>query len=204
MNVLVACECSGRVKTAFRKLGHNAWSCDLKPSEIVLDPYHFKCDVKRVFQDNRHTYTLYGGTPAKWDLLIAHPDCTYLAVSGARWWKDRIKEQMEAIDFVKWIWNLPVHHIAIENPIGKLSTAWLKPDQIIQPWQFGHGEVKATCLWLKGLPILKPTNIVDGRYARVHLEPPSPDRKANRARTYQGIAEAMAEQWGSLGDIARA
>lgn len=185
MNVLVACECSGIVKSAFRRRGHNAWSCDLKPSEIKNDPYHLNCDVRLLAH-------------AGYDLIIAHPDCTYLASSGARWWKGREKEQLEAIDFVKWIYNLPVLHIAIENPIGKLSTAWQKPDQIIQPWQFGQGEVKATCLWLKNLPLLKPTNIVEGRYPRVHLEVPSPERKTNRARTYQGIADAMSIQWSRL------
>ncbi len=187
MNILVACECSGRVKKAFRERGHEAYSCDLKPSEFIGDKSHFQCDVRKL-----HFHYLIEWK--WWDLIIAHPDCTYLAVSGARWWKGREQEQTEAIEFVKWIANLPVEHIAIENPIGILSTVWRKPDQIIQPWMFGHGEVKATCLWLKNLTKLKPTNIVEGRYPRVHLETPSPDR----SRTYQGIADAMAEQWGNL------
>ncbi len=167
---------------AFRRRGHNAWSCDLKPSEIHNDPYHIQGDMREL------DYT-------GWDLLIAHPDCTYLAVSGARWWAGREREQAEAIAFVKWIFGLPVPHIAIENPIGKLSTAWRKPDQIIQPWQFGHPTTKATCLWLKGLPLLVPTCLVMPLAHDCHREPPSPERKANRARTYQGIADAFAAQW---------
>jgi site-specific DNA-cytosine methylase len=181
MNIIVACECSDIVADAFKKLGHNAHSCDLKPSEHNR-PDHYQCDMRLLD---------YSGI----DLLIAHPDCTHLAVSGARWWKDRAKEQWEAIEFVRWIANLPVPRIAIENPIGILSTVWRKPDQIIQPWMFGHGEVKATCLWLKGLLKLVPTNIVDGREQKVWRMPPSEHRKADRARTYQGIANAMAAQW---------
>jgi site-specific DNA-cytosine methylase len=134
----------------------------------------------------------------EYDLVIAHPPCTFLAVSGARWFKDRPQQQAEAIEFVKFLAELPVERIAIENPIGVLSSKWRKPDQIVQPWMFGHGEVKATCLWLKNLPKLVPTNIVEGRIARVHKEPPGPDRWKNRSRTYQGIANAMAEQWGSV------
>jgi len=132
----------------------------------------------------------------KWDLIIAFPPCTHLAVSGARWFKNKRTEQDSSVNFVLWIADLPIHRIVIENPIGVLSTKWRKPDQIIQPWQFGHGETKATCLWLKNLPLLKPTNIVDGREARVHKESPAPDRWKKRSRTYQGIADAMAEQWG--------
>ena len=130
--------------------------------------------------------------------MIAHPPCTYLAVSGARWWKGREKEQQNAIEFVQKLMSCDIPRIALENPIGRLSTVFRKPDQIIQPWQFGDGEVKATCLWLKNLPKLQPTKIVDGREARVHKEPPSPDRWKNRSRTYIGIAEAMADQWGKL------
>lgn len=132
-----------------------------------------------------------------WDLGIFHPPCTYLAVSGARWWKGREKEQEEAIDFVLELYKSSIPRVAIENPIGKLSTAWRKPDQIIQPWMFGHGETKATCLWLKNLPKLTPTNIVEGREGRVWKASPSPDRWKERSRTLPGIAEAMAEQWGS-------
>lgn len=130
--------------------------------------------------------------------MVAHPPCTYLAVSGARWWKGREVEQIHAIDFVYSLWASRIERICIENPIGCLSSKWRKPDQIIQPWMFGHPETKATCLWLKNLPSLEPTKIVDGREPRVHHEPPSPDRWKNRSRTYQGIADAMADQWGSL------
>jgi hypothetical protein len=128
--------------------------------------------------------------------MIAFPPCTHLAVSGARWFKEKQAEQAEAIRFFTSLANANVPRIAIENPIGIMSTHYRKPDQIIHPWQFGHGEVKATCLWLKNLPLLTPTNIVDGRIARVHREPPSPERWKNRSRTYQGIADGMAEQWG--------
>lgn len=134
----------------------------------------------------------------KWDLLIAHPPCTHLAVSGARWFKDKQQEQGDAIRFVEKLWNAGVFRIAIENPVSILSTRSIlgKPTQIIQPWQFGHGEVKATCLWLKNLPKLIPTNIVAGREARVHKMAPGPDRWKERSRTLAGIAAAMAEQWG--------
>lgn len=190
MNVLVACECSGRIKTAFRKRGHNAWSCDLKPSELEHDLFHLNCDMRLVVGGHFNN---------RWDLLIAHPDCTYLSVSGARWWKSRQKEQKEAIEFVKWIYNLPILHIAIENPIGKLSTTWRKPDQIIQPYHFGDAESKATCLWLKNLPpLIARFTGGEGIKQSTWREPPSAQRKTNRARTYQGIAEAMAEQWGNL------
>jgi len=132
----------------------------------------------------------------QWDLLIAHPPCTRLAVSGSRWFAQYADQQAQALDFVRWLMAAPVPRIAIENPISVISSKIRKPDQIIQPWQFGHGETKATCLWLKNLPKLIPTNVVDGRVARVHREPPSPDRWKNRSRTYQGIADAMAAQWG--------
>lgn len=131
-----------------------------------------------------------------WGMVIAFPPCTHLAVSGARWFKGKEKEQNDAVEFVQRLMDIPVTYIAVENPIGILSTRIRKPDQIIQPWQFGHGETKATCLWLKGLPPLVPTKIVEGRKGRVHHEPPSPDRWKNRSRTYQGIANAMADQWG--------
>jgi hypothetical protein len=131
-----------------------------------------------------------------WDLMIAFPPCTHLAVSGARWFSNKIREQKAAIDFVLELADMNITRIAIENPIGVLSTKWRKPDQIIQPWQFGHGETKATCLWLKNLPLLTPTNIVEGRQGRVWREPPSPDRWKNRSRTMTGIADAMADQWG--------
>jgi hypothetical protein len=131
-----------------------------------------------------------------WDLMIAHPPCTHLAVSGARWFKDKQEEQSQALDFVRALLDAPIPQIALENPISVISTRIRKPDQIIQPWQFGHGETKATCLWLKGLPLLEPTNIVDGRESRIHKMPPSKDRWKLRSKTYQGIADAMAEQWG--------
>jgi hypothetical protein len=181
MRVLVACEYSGRVRDAFRKLGHDAISCDMLPTDA--DGPHHQGDV---------TELMHMG----WDLMIAHPPCTHLAVSGSRWFKDKVKEQAEALVFVQTLMDAPIPRIAIENPISVISSRIRKPDQIIQPWQFGHGETKATCLWLKGLPKLEPTNIVEGREARVHRMPPSPDRWKERSRTYQGIAEAMAAQWG--------
>jgi hypothetical protein len=128
--------------------------------------------------------------------MIAHPPCTYLAVSGARWWSTRQVEQAEALDFVRLLLDARIARIALENPIGKIATAIRPSDQIIQPWQFGHGETKATCLWLKNLPLLQPTCVVEGREARVHRESPGPDRWKRRARTLPGIAKAMAEQWG--------
>lgn len=182
MRVLVACEYSGRVRSAFREAGHEAWSCDLLDSEDG-DRHHIKGDVLPLLADG-------------WDLMIAHPPCTHLAVSGARWFKEKRAEQEEALEFVQTLMNAPIPKIAIENPVSVISSRIRKPDLIIQPWQFGHGETKTTCLWLKGLPKLIPTNIVPGREARVHRMPPSPDRWKERSRTYSGIAKAMAEQWG--------
>jgi hypothetical protein len=181
--ILIACEFSGIVRDAFRALGHDAISCDLLPTEVPGP--HLQQDILSLLDED-------------WDLIIAHPPCTHLAVSGARWWKDKKEEQKEAIQFVKDIYNKTSCPIAIENPIGILSTCWRKPDQIIQPWMFGHGETKATCLWLRDLPLLTSTNIVDGREARIHKEPPSKDRWKNRSRTYVGIAQAMAEQWDTI------
>jgi len=185
VRVLVACEFSGVVREAFRKRGHDAYSCDLLPSFYDSD-YHFKCDVIEVI----HVYP--------WDLMIAHPPCTHLAVSGAGHFEQKQKDgrQQEGIDFFMSLINAPIGKICIENPVGIMSTKYRKPDQIIQPWQFGHGETKATCLWLKGLPKLQPTNIVSGREARIHRMPPSKDRSMLRSITYQGIADTMAEQWG--------
>ena len=183
MRVLVACEFSGVVRDAFSARGHDAWSCDLLPTEKPGP--HIQDDLINHVSDG-------------WDLMLAFPECTHLAVSGARWFKHKLWKQREAIDFFMTLTLVPIPRIAIENPIGIMSTRYQKPDQIIQPWQFGHGETKATCLWLKNLPKLIPTNIVEGRVARVHYEPPSPDRWKNRSRTYQGIADAMADQWGSL------
>lgn len=184
MRVLVACEFSGRVREAFRKQGHDAWSCDLLPAEDK-SKYHLQGDVF-----NAINY----GFP--WDLMVAHPPCTHLAVSGARWFKDKVEEQKEALEFVRKLMDAPIEKIAIENPISIISSKIRKPDQIIQPWMFGHGETKATCLWLKNLPKLTPTNIVDGRFPAVHKMSPGPDRWKDRSRTYLGIAEAMGQQWG--------
>lgn len=181
MNVLVACEFSGVVRDAFRARGHDAWSCDLLPSE--REGPHLQGDVRQ--------YLVPG-----WDLMIAHPPCTYLCSSGARWWATRRAEQAEAVAFFLVLAKSPIPRIALENPIGILSTLLRPAHQIIQPWQFGHPETKATCLWLKNLPPLQPTDIVEGREPRVHWEPPSPDRQKNRSRTCEGIARAMAEQWG--------
>lgn len=185
MRVLVACEFSGVVRCAFRNAGHDAWSCDLLPADDG-SMYHYQCDVTGVI-DTDHF---------EWDLMIAHPPCTHLAVSGARWFKDKQQEQVDALAFVRRLLDAPIPRIALENPISIISSRIRKPDQIIQPWQFGHGETKATCLWLKNLPKLIPTNIVEGREARVHKMPPGPDRWKERSRTYEGIAAAMAAQWG--------
>jgi hypothetical protein len=184
LKVLVACEFSGVVRRAFRELGHNAFSCDLLPAEDGSE-FHIQGDVV-------YPSRLREG----WDLLIAHPPCTHLAVSGARWFKEKAVEQNAALAFVQILMNAPIPRIAIENPISVISSRIRKPDQIIQPWQFGHGETKATCLWLKNLPKLVPTNIVEGREARVHRMPPGPDRWKERSRTFGGIAAAMAQQWG--------
>lgn len=183
MRVLVACEFSGTVREAFKAKGHDAWSCDLLPTEILGQ--HIQGDVLKVLNDG-------------WDLMIAHPPCTHLAVSGSRWFKYKQKEQQEALEFVEALMAAPIPKIAIENPVSVISSRIRKPEQIIQPWQFGHGETKATCLWLKDLPKLTATNIVDGREARVHKMPPSANRWKLRSRTYQGIADAMADQWGFL------
>jgi len=181
LKVLVACEYSGTVRDAFIRAGHDAMSCDILPTDS-RGP-HYQGDVRDILGEG-------------WDLMIAHPPCTHLALSGARWFKDKVTEQAEALDFVRLLMNAPVERIAIENPISIISSKIRKPDQIIQPWQFGHGETKATCLWLKNLPKLTPTNIVEGRDNRIHRMPPSPDRWKLRSATYKGIAEAMAEQWG--------
>lgn len=180
MKVLIACEFSGVVRDAFKNKGHMAVSCDLLPTE--RPGLHYVGSVEDILHDS-------------WDLMIAHPPCTYLASSGARWWKDRQNEQQDAINFVECLWNAPIGKIAIENPIGRLSSAFNRPNQIIQPWQFGHGETKATCLWLRGLPLLEPTEIVEGREARIHRMSPGPNRGRERSRSYVGIAEAMARQW---------
>ena len=183
MRVLVACEYSGVVRDAFMERGHDAMSCDLLPSET--EGPHYQGDVRDVLD-------------YPWDLMIAHPPCTHLSVSGARWFDEKRADgrQQTAVSFFMMLARAPVARIAIENPVCIMSRLWRKPDQVIQPWQFGHGETKATCLWLKGLPRLAPTQIVEGREARVHRMPPSPERWKERSRTLTGIAAAMASQWG--------
>lgn len=180
MKVLVACEFSGIVRDAFIAHGHDAISCDLLPTERPGP--HYQGDVRDVLADG-------------WDLMVAHPPCTYLAVSGARWFAQRRPQQAAALAFVRLLLDAPIPRIALENPVSVISSQIRRPDQIIQPWQFGHGETKATCLWLKNLPRLEPTRVVDGRAARVHRMPPSRDRWRERSRTLPGIAEAMAAQW---------
>lgn len=182
MKVLVACEESQEVCKAFRKLGHEAYSCDILDCSGGYPEWHIKGDVLEQLDKN-------------WDLMIAHPPCTHLAVSGARWFKDKQIEQEEALLFVNRLLNAPIKYIALENPISIISSKIRKPEQIIQPWMFGHGETKATCLWLKNLPNLVPTNIVKGREQRIHKLPPSKDRGKLRSKTFPGIAKAMAEQW---------
>jgi hypothetical protein len=192
MRVLVACEFSGIVRDAFIARGHDAMSCDLLPSERPGP--HYTGDVQKLLDY---------GVWTKWDLMIAHPPCTHLAVSGARWFAEKRAEQEESLEFVRRLLDAPIPRIALENPISVISSRIRKPDQIIQPWQFGHGETKATCLWLKNLPPLEPTNVVDGRMPRVHHASPGPDRWKERSRTLQGIADAMADQWGGVtADIA--
>jgi len=182
MKVLIACEFSGVVREAFKAHGHDAWSCDLLPTEIPGN--HICLPAENVIHH------------AKWDLMIAHPPCTHLAVSGARWFKNKVIEQNYALEFVRLLMNAPIEKICIENPVSIISSKIRKPDQIIQPWQFGHGETKKTCLWLKNLKPLVPTNIVAGREQKIWKMPPSKDRAKNRSRTYEGIAQAMAKQWG--------
>jgi hypothetical protein len=182
-DVLIACEYSGEVRRAMRDMGLNAWSCDLLPAEDG-DMHHIAGDVMAVLLDS-------------WDAVIAFPPCTHLCVSGARWFKDKQAEQAAAMEFFIVFARLTIPH-AIENPVGIMSTRYRKPDQIIQPWQFGHGETKATCLWLHKLPKLVPTDVVEGREARVHRMPPGPNRGRERSRTYRGIARAMAAQWAPI------
>ena len=183
--VLVACEYSGRVRNAFAARGWDALSCDLLPSETP--GHHYQGDVFDVIDLN-------------WDLLICHPPCTDLAVSGARHFAAKIADgrQQASLAFVQRLLDADIKYIALENPVSIISTRIRKPNQAIQPWQFGHGETKATCLWLKNLPKLVPTNIVDGRKPVVHHMPPGPDRWKNRSRTYTGIAQAFADQWGAF------
>jgi hypothetical protein len=205
MRVLVACEFSGIVREAFRALGHDAWSCDLLPSEHPYKGPHLEGDVRLWLSPDSTP----SGKP--WDLLIAHPPCTFLCNSGVRWLapggvldKNRHAKMQEACDLFAALYWAPVPKVAIENPVmhkyarDYLQSAWkvTRHSQVIQPWQHGHGETKATCLWLRGLDELKPSRIVEGRTPRVHFASPGKDRWKERSRTLQGIAEAMASQWG--------
>lgn len=185
MNVLIACEESQEVCNAFRAKGHEAYSCDILPCSGGHPEWHYQVDVRHLL--NEH-----------WDMIIAFPPCTDLAVSGARWFDEKRKNgaQQKSIDFFMLFTRLACDKVAIENPIGIMSTRYRKPDQIVQPWMFGHGETKSTCLWLNGLPALIPTDIVSGREGRVWKMPPSKDRGKLRSKTYPGIAKAMADQWG--------
>lgn len=184
MRVIVGCEFSQVVACAFRERGHEAYSCDIIPCEGGHPEWHFQEDIFKLLERE------------KFDLGIFHPPCTHLAVSGARWFNDKQAEQAAALDFVRKLMTANIDRICIENPISIISSKIRKPDQIIQPWMFGHGETKATCLWLKNLPPLVPTDIVDGREAKVHKMPPSEDRWKLRSKTYEGVAKAMAQQWG--------
>lgn len=185
MNILVACEESQAVTTEFRIQGHRAFPCDIEPCSGLYPDIHFQQDVAQLLD-------------SKWDMIIAFPPCTHLASSGARWFPEKIADgrQQKAIDFFMLLANAKCEKIAIENPVGIMSSKYRKPDQYIQPWQFGHGETKKTGLWLKGLPKLVPTNIVEGREQRIWKMAPSEDRAKNRSKTYSGIAMAMAKQWG--------
>lgn len=197
--ILVACEFSGTVRRAFTSRGYDAWSCDLLPAEDGSNR-HYRCDVRDILADG-------------WDMLIvAHPPCTRLCNSGVRWLTvpppgrslaDMWRELDEGAALFSALWNAPVERIAVENPVmhrhaKERIAGYVPPAQSVQPWQFGHGETKRTCLWLKNLPPLRPTAIVEGREARVHRMPPGPDRGKERSRFFDGIAAAMADQWGPL------
>ncbi len=182
MKILVACEESQEVCKAFRERGHEAFSCDLLPPSGGRPEWHIQDDVLKHLDDG-------------WDMVIAHPPCTHLSVSGARWFKEKRREQADALAFFLMLLHAPVEKVCVENPVS-IASRIRKPECIIQPWQFGHGEVKKTCLWLRGLPKLEPTEIVEGREAKVHRMAPTPERSLLRSKTYRGIAQAMAEQWG--------
>lgn len=184
MRILVACEESQRVTTELRKRGHEAYSCDILPTSGNHPEWHLQQDVLEVIKQ-------------EWNMMIAFPPCTHLAASGARWFAEKRRDgrQQQGVNFFMHLVKAPIHKIAIENPVGIMSTIYRKPDQIVQPWQFGHGETKATCFWLKNLPKLKATKIVEGREQRIWLMPPGPERAKERSKTYTGIAKAMAEQW---------
>ena len=196
LKVLIACEESQEICKAFRALGHEAYSCDLLPCSGGKPEWHLQMDCFEAIKLKN------------WDLMIAHPVCTYLTISANKWYKDQPKRKSgalvgaerrqareEAVDFFMKLYNSNVPHISVENPVGIMSTRFRKPDQTIQPWMFGHGETKATCLWLKNLPKLTPTNIVEGREQRMHKLPKTPDRAKLRSKTYSGIAKALAEQY---------
>lgn len=190
VRVLVACEFSGIVREAFREQGFDAWSCDLLPTEQQPSERHHTGDVRKILHDG-------------WDLMIAHPPCTYLANSGVRWLHEkpgRWEKLDAAAAFFRELLDAPIPCVAVENPIMHkygVERIGRRQDQVVQPWQFGQGETKAICLWLKNLPSLEPTDVVDGRKARVHRATPSPDRWKERSRFYPGVARAMAEQWGN-------
>ncbi|MBA0362411.1 DNA cytosine methyltransferase [Stenotrophomonas maltophilia] len=190
MRVLIACEYSGAVRDQFIGGGHEAMSCDLLPTDVPGP--HYQGDVRDVLD-------------YPWDLMIAHPPCTHLSVSGARHFEAKRMDgrQQSAVSFFMMLAKVDIPMIAIENPVCIMSSMWRQPDQVIQPWQFGHGETKATALWLKGLPRLTPTNIVEGREDRIHRMAPGPDRWKERSKTYPGIAAAMADQWGSILSLRR-
>ena len=198
MKILVACEESQIVTKAFRAKGHEAFSCDIIPCSGGHPEWHIQDDVLKHLNNG-------------WDMMIAHPPCTYLTISANKWYKDqpprksgtlvgaaRREAREEAVEFFMQLMTADIERIAVENPIGVMSTRYRKPDQVIQPWQYGHGETKATCLWLKNLPVLQPTNVVDGREQRMHRLPNTPERAKLRSKTFPGIAEAFADQWGVL------
>ena len=187
--VLIACEESQAVTIEMRKLGIEAFSCDIEPCSGGHPEWHIQGDVIPLLLED-------------WGIIIAFPPCTHLAASGAKWFKQKREDgrQQEGINFFMKFANCKCKRMAIENPVGIMSTIWRKPDQIIQPWMFGHGETKTTCLWLKNLPLLKPTNIVDGRNQSIWKMPPSKERAKIRSKTFPGIAKAMAEQWGKRGE----
>jgi len=216
--ILIACEESQTTTKAFRKLGHEAYSCDIQSCSGGHQEWHYNIDVFDVIENKGGK--LQNGEEKyvdDWDLMIAHPPCTYLSVSGARWYyhpddkhlpteerrphprfPNRAEHREDAVEFFMGLAKAPIKHVAVENPVSIISTRWRKPDQIIQPWQYGHGETKATCLWLQNLPKLQPTNIVEGREQRIWKMPPGENRWKERSRTFEGIAQAMAEQWGGI------
>jgi hypothetical protein len=209
MRVLIACEFTGTVRDAFRALGHDAISCDLLPCEKGPG-HHYKGDVRDILSGARWPPSLGGFQP--WDLMVAHPPCTYLSRAGARWWKDpeRQVKADAAAEFFMALWNAPIERVAIENPIGQMNRRWRYPDQTIQPWQFGHPFTKATCLWLRNLPplmstihcaertALLPSNTGWNRRKGQRSQPGVVSGGLDAARTFEGIAKAMADQWGGM------